>query len=54
MLPPQRDNNGNIVATSTNTSTLYDLINYPSPVLNASSNVVSTVTEASFPYIEGL
>ena len=49
-----RDNNGNIVATSTNTSTLHDFINYPSPVLNATSNVVSTVTEASFPYIEGL
>ena len=48
-----RDNNSNIVATSINTSTLHDLINYPSPVLNSSSNVVSTVTEASFPYIKG-
>ena len=46
--------NDNIVATSTNTSTLHDLINYPSPVLNAASKVVTTVTEASFPYIEGL
>ena len=46
--------NDNIVATSTNTSTLQELINYPSPVLNASSKVVTTVTEASFPYIEGL
>lgn len=46
--------NDNIVATSTNTSTLQELINYPSPVLNAASKVVTTVTEASFPYIEGL
>ena len=41
--------NDNIVATSTNTSTLQELINYPSPVLNAASKVVTTVTEASFP-----
>ena len=45
--------NDDIVATGTGTSTLEDLINYPSPLLNASSKVVSTVTEASFPYIEG-
>ena len=41
--------NDNIVATSTNTSTLHDLINYHSSVLNAASKVVTTVTEASFP-----
>ena len=46
--------NDNIVATSTNTSTLHDLINYPSTVLNAASKVVTTVTDESFKYIEGL
>ena len=43
--------NDNIVATSTNTSSLQELINYPNPVLNAASKVVTTVTEASFPYV---
>ena len=46
--------NDNIVATGTGTSTLQELINYPSPVLNAASKVVTTVTESSFTYIEGL
>ena len=46
--------NDNIVATGTGTSTLQELINYPSPVLNAATKVVTTVTESSFTYIEGL
>ena len=46
--------NDDIVATSTNTSTLQALISYPSSVINAETNVTTEVTESDFVYIESL